>query len=91
LGNEQNNKMAQIGLPEATLLQRLVNLPFQYFSGPRGRRILLPTLIILCQDKRNVIIMEDHLDRSFLTLFVEELKDLLPKALIEDTKVRLAK
>jgi len=55
-----------------TILQLLCGLPFQYFSDPKCKTILFPTLIAVCfQNPRNVGILQQEMS---IELIVEHLK-----------------
>ncbi|KAJ2997940.1 hypothetical protein HDV02_005035 [Globomyces sp. JEL0801] len=64
-------QMVQIGFPEKTLLQRLATLPFSYFGTKEGRLILFPTLIVLCLEESNRMVLEDVVSVEFLKMFLE--------------------
>eukprot|EP00794_Sanderia_malayensis_P010037 gene10037-11063_t len=60
-----------------TILQQLGLLPFQYFSDPKLRMILLPTLISCCYgSSENKMALEQEISQTLLASFIEEnLKD----------------
>ncbi|CAM9199997.1 unnamed protein product, partial [Hapterophycus canaliculatus] len=72
LGNRKHQDFLHQG-PTPTVLQRLCNLPFRYFSEPRHRSALLPTLISICKENvGNRVAAENFLNLEFLASFLEE-------------------
>ncbi|XP_046858949.1 S phase cyclin A-associated protein in the endoplasmic reticulum-like isoform X2 [Xenia sp. Carnegie-2017] len=56
-----------------TLLQKLCSLPFQYFSNPRLRNILFPTLICACyENEQNKEILEQEVSCALLSNYLED-------------------
>ena len=56
-----------------TPLQRLCNLPFQFFSLESSKEILFPTLISIChQDERNRSVVEDEISTGMLHKFIQD-------------------
>ncbi len=56
-----------------TPLQRLCNLPFQFFSLEKSKEILFPTLISICyQDERNRSVVEDEISTEMLHKFIQD-------------------
>lgn len=55
-----------------TVLQKLCQLPFQYFSDPRLIRVLFPTLIAACYNNpQNKIILEQEMSCVLLATFIQ--------------------
>ncbi|XP_015770845.1 PREDICTED: S phase cyclin A-associated protein in the endoplasmic reticulum-like [Acropora digitifera] len=70
--NYDNQVFVQTGRPP-TLLQHLCLLPFQYFSDPRLRNVLFPTLISACyENEENKRIIEQEVSCALLENYVEE-------------------
>ncbi|CAL8068491.1 unnamed protein product [Calicophoron daubneyi] len=67
-----NQTSLQAG-PPPTLLQRLVALPFHYFSQRPLTDVLYPTLIACCyQHTSNLIVLEAELSPTLLANYIEE-------------------
>uniref|UniRef100_A0A5F7ZUY0 S-phase cyclin A associated protein in the ER n=1 Tax=Macaca mulatta TaxID=9544 RepID=A0A5F7ZUY0_MACMU len=57
-----------------TVLQKLCQLPFQYFSDPRLIKILFPSLIAACYNNhQNKIILEQEMSCVLLATFIQDL------------------
>ncbi|PFX31793.1 S phase cyclin A-associated protein in the endoplasmic reticulum [Stylophora pistillata] len=70
--NNDNQVFVQTGRPP-TLLQHLCSLPFQYFSDPRLRNVLFPTLIAACfENDENKKIIEQEVSCALLENYMEE-------------------
>jgi hypothetical protein len=69
--NPENTEMAQIGLPSRSLLQRLVNLPSEFYLNSALSKTLVPTLAILALNERNRMVIEEDLSIVFLSKFLE--------------------
>ncbi|XP_078369284.1 S phase cyclin A-associated protein in the endoplasmic reticulum-like isoform X2 [Oculina patagonica] len=70
--NNDNQVFVQTGRPP-TLLQHLCSLPFQYFSDPRLRNVLFPTLIAACfENEENKKIIEQEVSCALLENYIEE-------------------
>ncbi|CAH8634601.1 unnamed protein product [Heterobilharzia americana] len=83
--NLENQTNLQCG-PSPNLLQRLLSLPFEYFSHRPLTDILYPTLIACCyQHIPNTTILESELSSSILANYIEE--RLLEKQMDTLTKV----
>lgn len=55
-----------------TVLQKLCQLPFQYFSDPRLIKVLFPSLIAACYNNRqNKIILEQEMSCVLLATFIQ--------------------
>ncbi|XP_044306411.1 S phase cyclin A-associated protein in the endoplasmic reticulum isoform X2 [Varanus komodoensis] len=56
-----------------TVLQKLCQLPFQYFSDPRLVKVLFPTLIAACYNNpQNKIILEQEMSCVLLATFIQD-------------------
>uniref|UniRef100_A0A673TXL9 S-phase cyclin A associated protein in the ER n=1 Tax=Suricata suricatta TaxID=37032 RepID=A0A673TXL9_SURSU len=56
-----------------TVLQKLCQLPFQYFSDPRLIKVLFPSLIAACYNNRqNQIILEQEMSCVLLATFIQD-------------------
>ncbi|XP_036133868.1 S phase cyclin A-associated protein in the endoplasmic reticulum isoform X2 [Molossus molossus] len=56
-----------------TVLQRLAQLPFQYFSDPRLVRVLFPALIAACHNNRqNKAALEQEMSCALLATFIQD-------------------
>ncbi|KAL8197066.1 UNVERIFIED_CONTAM: hypothetical protein K2H54_008376 [Gekko kuhli] len=56
-----------------TVLQKLCQLPFQYFSDPRLIKVLFPTLIAACYNNpQNKIILEQEMSCILLATFIQD-------------------
>jgi len=70
--NKDNQIFIQTGRAP-TILQQLCVLPFSYFSDPKLRAILLPTLISCCFDSQeNKVSMEQEISSTLLVSFIED-------------------
>ncbi|XP_033045207.1 S phase cyclin A-associated protein in the endoplasmic reticulum isoform X5 [Trachypithecus francoisi] len=57
-----------------TVLQKLCQLPFQYFSDPRLIKVLFPSLIAACYNNhQNKIILEQEMSCVLLATFIQDL------------------
>lgn len=57
-----------------TVLQKLCQLPFQYFSDPRLIKVLFPSLIAACYNNpQNKIILEQEMSCVLLATFIQVL------------------
>lgn len=55
-----------------TVLQKLCQLPFQYFSDPRLIKVLFPSLIAACYNNRqNKTILEQEMSCVLLATFIQ--------------------
>lgn len=55
-----------------TVLQKLCQLPFQYFSDPRLIKVLFPSLIAACYNNlQNKIILEQEMSCVLLATFIQ--------------------
>ncbi|XP_059952938.1 S phase cyclin A-associated protein in the endoplasmic reticulum isoform X8 [Mesoplodon densirostris] len=56
-----------------TVLQKLCQLPFQYFSDPRLIKVLFPSLIAACYNNlQNKIILEQEMSCVLLATFIQD-------------------
>ncbi|XP_053258622.1 S phase cyclin A-associated protein in the endoplasmic reticulum isoform X3 [Podarcis raffonei] len=56
-----------------TVLQKLCQLPFQYFSDPRLIKVLFPTLIAACySNPQNKVILEQEMSCVLLATFIQD-------------------
>ncbi|XP_005393531.1 PREDICTED: S phase cyclin A-associated protein in the endoplasmic reticulum isoform X2 [Chinchilla lanigera] len=56
-----------------TVLQKLCQLPFQYFSDPRLIKVLFPSLIAACYNNRqNKVILEQEMSCVLLASFIQD-------------------
>ncbi|XP_072838049.2 S phase cyclin A-associated protein in the endoplasmic reticulum isoform X2 [Pogona vitticeps] len=56
-----------------TVLQKLCQLPFQYFSDPRLIKVLFPTLIAACYNNpQNKLILEHEMSCVLLASFIQD-------------------
>lgn len=71
--NHPDNQVIVQSGRHPTLLQRLCQLPFQYFSDPRLIKVLFPSLIAACYDNRqNKIILEQEMSCVLLATFIQD-------------------
>jgi hypothetical protein len=58
-----------------TIFQRLLMLPFAYFSSRRQRNVLFPTLLsLVINNRRNLHILQAELSTEMLIDFIKELQ-----------------
>lgn len=69
LENQVNIEMAQIGLPGKSLLQRLLNLDFEWFLEEEKAKVLMGTLSILATNEKNRMVIEEDLSLDFLRIY----------------------
>lgn len=72
LMNVKNQEMVQFFNGRSpTLLQRLCSLPIQYFTDPRCKQVLMPTLISICYDNHpNKDILEKEMSTQMVVAFI---------------------
>ncbi|XP_039193549.1 S phase cyclin A-associated protein in the endoplasmic reticulum isoform X2 [Crotalus tigris] len=71
--NHPDNQMIVQSGRHPTVLQKLCQLPFQYFSDPRLIKILFPTLIAACYNNpQNKIILEQEMSCVLLATFIQD-------------------
>ncbi|NXX83578.1 SCAPE protein, partial [Urocolius indicus] len=72
LNNTDNQIIVQSGR-HPTVLQKLCQLPFQYFSEPRLVKVLFPSLIAACYNNpQNKIILEQEMSCVLLATFIQD-------------------
>ncbi|KAM5292678.1 S phase cyclin A-associated protein in the endoplasmic reticulum isoform 2-T2 [Ctenodactylus gundi] len=72
VNHPDNQVIVQSGL-HPTVLQKLCQLPFQYFSDPRLIKVLFPSLIAACYNNRqNKIILEQEMSCVLLATFIQD-------------------
>merc|ERR1719383_577034 len=70
--NKDNQTVVQSG-SRPSILQQLCLLPFQYFSDPKLRAILFPTLVAACyENDENRRVVEQDLSCILLANFIDE-------------------
>eukprot|EP00112_Aurelia_sp_Birch-Aquarium-sp1_P014789 Seg321.6 transcript_id=Seg321.6/GoldUCD/mRNA.D3Y31 product="S phase cyclin A-associated protein in the endoplasmic reticulum" protein_id=Seg321.6/GoldUCD/D3Y31 len=70
--NKDNQIFLQTGRAP-TILQQLCLLPFSYFSDPKLRNVLLPTLVSCCyESQENKAAIEQEISSALLVSFIEE-------------------
>eukprot|EP00752_Nemacystus_decipiens_P012178 g10796.t1 len=71
LDKREHQETLRVG-PPPTILGRLCNLPFRYFSEPRHRAVLFPTLIAACHEHLgNAAVASSDLAMELLAEFLE--------------------
>ncbi|KAM3827996.1 S phase cyclin A-associated protein in the endoplasmic reticulum isoform 2-T2 [Vipera latastei] len=71
--NHPDNQVIVQSGRHPTVLQKLCQLPFQYFSDPRLIKILFPTLIAACYNNpQNKIILEQEMSCVLLATFIQD-------------------
>ncbi|NWU88468.1 SCAPE protein, partial [Upupa epops] len=72
VNNTDNQIIVQSGR-HPTVLQKLCQLPFQYFSDPRLIKVLFPSLIAACYNNpQNKIILEQEMSCILLATFIQD-------------------
>uniref|UniRef100_A0A8C3VCP6 S-phase cyclin A associated protein in the ER n=1 Tax=Catharus ustulatus TaxID=91951 RepID=A0A8C3VCP6_CATUS len=72
VNNPDNQIIVQSGR-HPTVLQKLCQLPFQYFSDPRLIKVLFPSLIAACYNNpQNKIILEQEMSCVLLATFIQD-------------------
>ncbi|XP_011755385.1 S phase cyclin A-associated protein in the endoplasmic reticulum isoform X4 [Macaca nemestrina] len=72
--NHPDNQVIVQSGRHPTVLQKLCQLPFQYFSDPRLIKILFPSLIAACYNNhQNKIILEQEMSCVLLATFIQDL------------------
>ncbi|RWS30070.1 S phase cyclin A-associated protein in the endoplasmic reticulum-like protein [Leptotrombidium deliense] len=72
--NVDNQNVMQSGRDpqQATILQQLCSLPFDYFSNPKLTRVLFPTLISCCfRNDENKAVLQQEMSAVMLSSFIE--------------------
>ncbi|XP_047719135.1 S phase cyclin A-associated protein in the endoplasmic reticulum isoform X4 [Prionailurus viverrinus] len=71
--NHPDNQVIVQSGRHPTVLQKLCQLPFQYFSDPRLIKVLFPSLIAACYNNRqNKIILEQEMSCVLLATFIQD-------------------
>ncbi|XP_006142656.1 S phase cyclin A-associated protein in the endoplasmic reticulum isoform X2 [Tupaia chinensis] len=71
--NHPDNQVIVQSGRHPTVLQKLCQLPFQYFSDPRLIKVLFPSLIAACYDNRqNKVILEQEMSCVLLATFIQD-------------------
>nr|XP_051690555.1 S phase cyclin A-associated protein in the endoplasmic reticulum isoform X3 [Oryctolagus cuniculus]XP_051690556.1 S phase cyclin A-associated protein in the endoplasmic reticulum isoform X3 [Oryctolagus cuniculus] len=71
--NHPDNQVIVQSGRHPTVLQKLCQLPFQYFSDPRLSRVLFPSLIAACHNNsQNKTILEQEMSCVLLATFIQE-------------------
>uniref|UniRef100_A0A8C9EIR3 S-phase cyclin A associated protein in the ER n=1 Tax=Pavo cristatus TaxID=9049 RepID=A0A8C9EIR3_PAVCR len=72
VNNTDNQVIVQSGR-HPTVLQKLCQLPFQYFSDPRLIKVLFPSLIAACYNNpQNKLILEQEMSCVLLATFIQD-------------------
>uniref|UniRef100_A0A4W4GBH6 U1-type domain-containing protein n=1 Tax=Electrophorus electricus TaxID=8005 RepID=A0A4W4GBH6_ELEEL len=70
--NHPDNQVIVQSGRQPSVLQKLCQLPFQYFSHPRLIRVLFPTLISACYDNpHNKVILKQEMSCVLLATFIQ--------------------
>ncbi|XP_066095419.1 S phase cyclin A-associated protein in the endoplasmic reticulum isoform X1 [Saccopteryx bilineata] len=71
--NHPDNQVIVQSGRHPTVLQKLCQLPFQYFSDPRLVKVLFPSLIAACYNNhQNKIILEQEMSSVLLATFIQD-------------------
>ncbi|XP_058854826.1 S phase cyclin A-associated protein in the endoplasmic reticulum-like isoform X1 [Acipenser ruthenus] len=71
--NHQDNQVIVQSGRQPSVLQKLCQLPFQYFSDPRLIKVLFPTLISACyNNSQNKVILEQEMSCILLATFIQD-------------------
>ncbi|XP_043933400.1 S phase cyclin A-associated protein in the endoplasmic reticulum [Protopterus annectens] len=71
--NHSDNQMTVQSGRHPTVLQKLCQLPFQYFSDPRLIKVLFPALIAACYNNtQNKVILEQEMSCILLATFIQD-------------------
>ncbi|KAM6149899.1 S phase cyclin A-associated protein in the endoplasmic reticulum isoform 1-T1 [Erethizon dorsatum] len=71
--NHPDNQVIVQSGRHPTVLQKLCQLPFQYFSDPRLIKVLFPSLIAACYNNRqNKVILEQEMSCVLLASFIQD-------------------
>ncbi|XP_028287021.1 S phase cyclin A-associated protein in the endoplasmic reticulum isoform X3 [Parambassis ranga] len=72
VNHPENQVIVQSGR-QPSLLQKLCQLPFQYFSHPRLIRVLFPSLISACyNNSHNKVILQQEMSCMLLATFIQD-------------------
>nr|XP_004660482.2 S phase cyclin A-associated protein in the endoplasmic reticulum isoform X2 [Jaculus jaculus] len=71
--NHPDNQVVVQSGRRPTVLQKLCQLPFQYFSDPRRVKVLFPSLIAACYNNlQNKVILEQEMSCVLLATFIQD-------------------
>uniref|UniRef100_A0A1A7WK40 S phase cyclin A-associated protein in the ER n=1 Tax=Iconisemion striatum TaxID=60296 RepID=A0A1A7WK40_9TELE len=71
--NHPDNQVIVQSGRQPSVLQKLCQLPFQYFSHPRLIRVLFPTLISACyNNSQNKVILQQEMSCVLLATFIQD-------------------
>ncbi|XP_036390857.1 S phase cyclin A-associated protein in the endoplasmic reticulum isoform X1 [Megalops cyprinoides] len=71
--NHPDNQVIVQSGRQPSVLQKLCQLPFQYFSHPRLIRVLFPTLISACHNNpQNKVILQQEMSCVLLATFIQD-------------------
>ncbi|KAF5911486.1 hypothetical protein HPG69_000778, partial [Diceros bicornis minor] len=71
--NHPDNQVIVQSGRHPTVLQKLCQLPFQYFSDPRLIKVLFPSLIAACYNNhQNKVILEQEMSCVLLATFIQD-------------------
>lgn len=71
--NHPDNQVIVQSGRHPTVLQKLCQLPFQYFSDPRLIKVLFPSLITACHNNhQNKLILEQEMSCVLLATFIQD-------------------
>lgn len=71
--NDENQVFIQSGRAPL-LLQQLCTLPFKYFSDPKLKNILFPTVISICyKNNENMLVVAQDVNPTLLAIYLEEM------------------
>ncbi|XP_027884480.1 S phase cyclin A-associated protein in the endoplasmic reticulum isoform X5 [Xiphophorus couchianus] len=83
--NHPDNQVIVQSGRQPSVLQKLCQLPFQYFSHPRLIRVLFPTLISACyNNSHNKAILQQEMSCVLLATFIQ---DCVPNEKDSETKI----
>ncbi|XP_068170028.1 S phase cyclin A-associated protein in the endoplasmic reticulum isoform X3 [Antennarius striatus] len=72
VNHPENQVIVQSGR-QPSVLQKLCQLPFQYFSNPRLIRVLFPSLISACyNNSQNKVILQQEMSCVMLATFIQD-------------------
>ncbi|XP_067291869.1 S phase cyclin A-associated protein in the endoplasmic reticulum isoform X3 [Pseudorasbora parva] len=71
--NHQDNQVIVQSGRQPSVLQKLCQLPFQYFSHPRLVKVLFPSLICACYNNpQNKVILQQEMSCVLLATFIQD-------------------
>ncbi|XP_078541362.1 S phase cyclin A-associated protein in the endoplasmic reticulum [Lissotriton helveticus] len=71
--NHSDNQVIVQSGRQPTVLQKLCQLPFQYFSDPRLVKVLFPSLVAACYNNpQNKVILEQEMNCVLLASFLQD-------------------